>query len=69
MALAELAPSGQHAATHAPGSERHTHSLVHPHAQVTELPDIGHVVITMLYFAPHSAHPSHENCTLAYVDC
>jgi hypothetical protein len=61
--------SSQHAATHAPGRERQTHSLVHPHAQITELPDIGQVVFTILYRAPQSAKSSHQNCSLAYVDC
>jgi hypothetical protein len=61
--------SSQHTATHAPGSERHTHSLVHPHAQVTELPDIGHVVFSILYRAPlfrASQSPKLHTC---YVDC
>jgi hypothetical protein len=63
-----LPSSSQNTATHAPGSERHTYCLVHPHAQVAELPDIGHVAIAM-YRATHAVHPSHQNCTLAYVDC
>jgi hypothetical protein len=66
--LAELATKQPARRPHAPGSERHTQSLVHPHAQVTELLDIGHGVIAKLYRAPQSALSCHQNCTLADAD-
>jgi hypothetical protein len=64
-----LSPSSQHTATHAPGSERHTRSLVHPRAQVTEIPHMGHPAIAIMHRAPQSTHASHPNFTLASVDC